>query len=585
MAINEFGDEIIEDVSLQLNEFGDPIVAAQRTLKPSTQATIAEREAFGQQLQRQAQASPIERGISVATDIGSMIGDLIMSNVRGVGALPEMLSQPQTIIPTALEGTRRAATDLGSFINSIVPVGKIVDSRGPMELIENTLGAVSSPFITPGSLGKVAGSNSLQELITNLMGTSPAVSAIQSLAPKTLTPEEIQRAFEESKAQQGIQDVRTQVDPRFSSAQPEVSEALGKDLPFLIPVKAVRATKGAALEADVGRSVRSAIKVSDAKIANQIEKVAPQEIGNIFARNPNADKAGAFPTEGFANEVRGAYEERGNLISELRAKSGAQFQAGDKLASMIEDRALRAEKAGLKEKGAELRKIAEEKRGSMQNINSLQDAVTEANRQSNIFSPKTSAQELADEIIAKEGGKLINEELGALAGEKGLMARKSWSNLKVINDQLQKRVNKLINSAPTQVQSVIGGSLNSIQGMGSLFAVLNGHIAAGLPPLVESMVRSFIKKAEKEAASSDAIITKMYDQLRKNPPPSTLGQPSVMPLNVGGTQQPLPQLKPFGPPHPTPQQVAVAQAAAENEALNQAMAKAIQPPPPLLRFP
>lgn len=529
MALNEFGDEIIEDVSLQLNEFGDPIVAAQRTLRPSTQQALAEREAFGQQLQRQAQASPIERGISGATDIGSMIGDLIMSNVRGVGALPEMLSQPQTIIPTALEGTRRAATDLGSFINSIVPVGKIVDSRGPRELIENTLGAVSSPFVTPGSLGKVAGSNSLQELITNLMGTSPAVSAIQSLAPKTLTPEEIQRAFEESKAQQGIQDVRTQVDPRFSSAQPEVSEALGKDLPFLLPVGVIRGAKGASLEADIGRSVRAAVKPPNAQIGARIQKAADDEMADIFNINRNADKA-AIPLEGFAQSVSSLRKSVGEQIGVLRAKVGTQSAAGDDIAAALEKRAASLERAGEPSGSVQfLRDRATDFKGKLTEIDDLQEAVTLANqRRSPFFSRARAAQDpmranvegIADNIIAEQGGTSINKALESVGGAEGSALRKKWSNLTAIEKQTLERVNKLINQAPAEVQGAFANAINSIQGMGGLLGVLQGYASASIP-LGNAVLRGFQKLAQKELKDSNALIQKTYDRLRKNPPTST----------------------------------------------------------------
>lgn len=471
-------------------------------LKQSTQENLANQEAARQAIIQREQLPATQKVLQAAGAIPGAIMDIGGKLISGIPQIPTVLGQPSTILPTLAESGRRIGMDIVQLGNMLIPKTR-------------------------------------QDIQSLAMGpTSGIINALADLAPRTPTESEITAELESAPLLGSPEELSMERESiAFEGANPALAESITQATELISPIKGVQSLKSAGKGlAAIPRKIRSAIKPSKQAVGQRIEKAAEDEFGEIFHRNPNADTVANTPIEGFANEVEGALKEAGEKISELRAKSGTVLNAGDQIADQIEAKAAALERAGNKEIAAELRAIGAEKRGAMTDINSLQDAVTLANRKSNILRPKTDAQGFADEIISKEGGSLINQELATVGGAEGATIRKKWSNLKVINDNLQERVNKIINSAPADAPPAFVQAISSVQGAASLFGVLNGY-ASALPGLVAEGFKKWAQAEAKNLKDSNKIIKGLYGDARKTPPP---GRPPALP-------PPIPQISPESP--------------------------------------
>lgn len=472
-------------------------------LKQSTQESLANQEAAKQAIIQREQRPATQKVMQAAGAIPGAIMDIGGKLLSGIPQIPTVLSQPQTILPTFAESGRRTGMDIVQLGNMLLPK--------------------TQKDIQALSIGPVA----------------QLINAISNLAPRTPTEAEITAELESAPLLGSPEELSMERESiAFEGANPALAESITQATELISPIKGVQSLKSAGKGlAAIPRKIRSAIKPSKGAVGKRIEKAAEDEFGEIFHRNPNADTVANTPIEGFANEVEGAFKEAGEKISELRAKSGTVLNAGDQIAEKIEAKAAALERAGNKEIADELRAIAAEKRGAMTDINSLQDAVTLANRKSNILRPKTDAQGFADEIISKEGGSLINQELATVGGAEGATIRKKWSNLKVINDNLQERVNKIINNAPADAQPLLLDTLASPEGVAGMFALVNGWTLSGAATLGIKGLQKWAKGEAKALKDSNKIIEGFYKDARKTPPP---GRPPALP-------PPIPQISPEAP--------------------------------------
>lgn len=460
--------------------------AAPRALRPSTQQTLSSQEAQRQAIIQEAQRGGLEKAISGALGIGKAIATPFIGIAQGVGSIPELVAAPERIPATVAESARRTGID-------IVQLGQMLsEASRPKSFTEGLFGPA----------GGIAG--------TIMRG----VGNLRSFTP---TEEQIAAELAKQPFQEAIGEERQQI--RFEGAEPKAAEGLTQLTEVISPIKGVKSLKAIPSGIKgIGKAVRTAVKPSKATVGVQLEKAAAEEVPEIFTRNPNADKVASTPFEGFANEVKSSFEEAGNKLSELRALSGATLNAGDTLADKILQKAVDLESAGQPRAVVEeMVNRAQDIRGKLTEINSLQEAVTIANRKPNILKPKTTAEGFVDEIISKEGGSLINKELEAVGGPEGAAARKKWANLKLLNDNVQERLNKIINSAPKDTPPAIIDALSTAQGAAGVFALLNGYIAAA-PGVIASGIKSWAKREAQALKNSDEIIRRKYEELRAKPP-------------------------------------------------------------------
>lgn len=474
-----------ESKAFVLSSLKAPTTGLSPEKRTALQQSQAQEAAARQAIIQEAQRGGLEKAISGALGLGKAVASPVVGIAKAIGSIPEVVADPSRIPATVGESARRAGID-------IVQLGQMLSELGRPK---------SATEIMAGPVGAVGGA--LFRGIGNLRSYTP-------------TEEQIAAELAKQPMQQAIGEERTKI--AFEGAEPAVAEGITQAFELISPIKGAQALKaGGKGLAAVPRNIRAAIKPPKGVIGKRIENAAEQEFSEIFHRNPNADTAANTPIEGFAIEVEGAFKEAGDRIKELRARSGTVLNAGDQIADKIEAKASSLERAGNKDIADELRTIAAQKRGTMTDVNSLQDAVTLANRKSNILRPKTDAQGFADEIISKEGGSLINKELEAVGGVEGAEIRKKWSNLKVINDNLQERVNKIINSAPADAPPAFVNAISSVQGAAGLFGVLNGY-ASALPGLVAEGFRKWAQREANALKNSNTIIERTYREARKTPP-------------------------------------------------------------------
>lgn len=496
--------ELADRIIAKYPEYRESITDLGGQLKQSTRENLARQEDARQAIIQREQRPASQKVLQAAGAIPGAVIDIGGKLLSGIPQIPTVLSQPSTILPTLAESGRRTGMDIVQLGNMLIPKTR-------------------------------------QDIQALAMGpAAQIVNALSNLAPRTPTEQEITAELESAPLLGSPQELAMERESiAFEGANPALAESLTQATELISPIKGVQSLKSAGKGlAAIPSKIRSAIKPSKAAVGKRIEKAAEEEFGEIFHRNPNADKVAGTAIEGFAAEVEGAFKEAGEKISELRSRSGTVLNAGDQIADKIEAKAAALERAGNKEIADELRAIGAEKRGAMTDINSLQDAVTLANRKSNILRPKTDAQGFADEIISKEGGSLINEELATVGGAEGAGIRKKWSNLKVINDNLQERVNKIINNAPADSPPAFVSAISSAQGAAGLFAVLNGY-ASAIPGLVAEGFKKWAQKEAKDLKNSDKIIQGLYKDARKTPPPIIQRPPALPP--------PIPQISPEAP--------------------------------------
>lgn len=474
-----------------------------RQLKPSTIQTLQEQKNLENQIQAESQKGAVQQALGNVAGIGKGLYGIIKAGLKGTGAIPELIENPSRIPATLGESSRRLGSDILGMLEHGI--------RNAPQTFVNVMSPENALF-------------------------GPAGLILDAIQPKTLNPQELQSKVEAIPEQEAQAAEREAV--RFKGAQPEVAEGIAQVAPLLVGAPEIKglASLGTASEgiiSKVPRMIRSSIKPSKGVIGSKIEKAASEEISDIFHSNPNADKIGTTPIEGFSNQVDNAYKTVGARIGELRNLSQTTLNAGDELASIMRKKAESLQKSGQPKVDIDgLLARADEVEGKMTDLNSLQDAVTSANRKPNILKPKSTAEGYADEIIAKEGGSLINKELESLGGPEGAQLRKKWSNLKLLKDNIDERVNKIINSAPAEARPVILETLASPEGIAGVFGLLHGWALPGAIVLGGKLIKNWAKNEVKNLKNSNSIIEKVYDNLRKSPPKITTSKPPVLPKEV-----------------------------------------------------
>ncbi len=467
-------------------------------LKQSTKDTLAEREAFGKQYTEEAQASPLSKIGSAAVGLGKGLISPVVAGVKAIPGALEIAQEPSRIIPTTLEGARRAGMDIGNLGASLAQMGpKLAASvaGGPIGMAQDVYGLLKS---------------------------------------RTPQDQEVQKAYEALNLKKAVEEERNKT--AFQGAQPEVAEAGAQIAPLLVGAgevkglaKGLMGAKAAAtdISAQFGRSIRSALKPSNANLASRVEKAGTDEFGEIFRANPNADKIGSMPMEGFHQTVKSLKNDVGDKISAIQQQIGEKFTAGDDLASALEKKADQFENAGESSSDIQyLRDRANDLKGKVTDINSLQTAVGNANiRTSPQFNTarmgqgaaRANVENVADRIIAEEGGSAINSAMESIGGPEAAGLRKQWSNLSNIEKSASDRVNKMINQAPAEAQSALMNTLTSPEGIVGVAALVHGW-AGGAIPVAVGAIKGWAKRAAKDLKDSNVIIENAYNRARSSPP-------------------------------------------------------------------
>lgn len=491
------------------------------TLSPARQASVQQganqESAARQAIIQEAQRGGLEKAISGVLGVGKALVSPVAGIAQGIGAIPELVADPSRIPATVAESARRTGID-------IVQLGQMLGQAAQPK------SATEAIF---GPAGGIAGT--IMRGIGNLRSFTPTEEAIQKELESRRLLGEGQIAFPEEVAAE-----RQAVS--FEGAEPSVAEALTQITELAPPIKGAQLLKaGGKGLAAVPRNIRSAIKPRNAQIGTRIEKAATEEIADIFHANPNADKLTEVPLEGFQQTVGSLRQQVGKEIGDLASQQQVPINAGDRISQRLLKEANDIEAAGGSiEDVAFLRQRASEMAGRAVDIDSTQRAVTNANQELTPFYQRSLAAQnpgranvsnIANKIIAQEGGAAINGVLEAIGGPRGAGLRKKWSNLVTLEREAGERVNKILNNAPPEIQSVAQTALTSLEGAAGLVGLVNGYIS-GVIPLITSASKSWARKAAKELKNSNAIISKTYDSLRKTPPPKAVVESPPIPQDI-----------------------------------------------------
>lgn len=508
-------------------------------LKESTKQTLAEREAFAKQYTEAAKRSLPEKAVELGLSTGKAAVVDPIAAILGA------------IIPTAKLGIDTLST---GDITPAAATGAEAARRIGLDVIN--LGKTAVP-----GLAQAIGESILRGKGNMLAGALP--TAISRLSPRTPTEEEIQQAFEALPAQQEMQKARTEVptaqtpligglEAAFEKANPKVAEGATQLAELAVPVgEAATAIKGSLKGvgqtiANAPRLLRTAIKPTKPVVGQKLEKALENQFYDIYQSNPMAHKEGAIPFEGFAQSVDNTLDNAAQQLTAARNAAGQPVNVGKTLSDRINTLADRVQARG--GKAAEVEAIRQRAREvqAINTVEGLQDAVTDAGRKVDWNSPKSRADDLVDKEIAVEGSKELNKLFENTQIPGGAQLRKNWSELKLIQEETSKQLNKIINKAPPAIKPLVVEALSSAKGIGGLIGLIHGY-GSGALALGSAAAEAFFKKASKELSNSNSIVENLYEGLGKNPP---VARPPIIP----------PARTPVVPPTPagpaiTPQQL------------------------------
>lgn len=501
MATDEFGGTIVEEP--QVDEFGGVRIGAipvQDEQEQLRQQVIAEsQKPLSQRLQERAML-PVNLVQGLLEDIFSLPANL------GAGSIalenePTLSGKLGLLAQSGLEGV----SSMGTGINQAI------------------LGAVEKA--RRGELSPI--------------GISP-----RDIFPQRLTEPEIARGVQALQTQQAVEALKEEgrLAPSVFAerASPELARA-GETLSLLAPIPGTQA--GRALAAGAVRRTAKAFTPATSEVAasrlirtainppkgfgSKVEKSTQESIGEIYQTNPNADKLGTMPIEGFKMSVDETFGRVGKEIGDDLSQQGIPVTTGDNIAAKINKEADQFERAGQSAEDIEyLRSRARDHAGKVDTIEATEYATTIANRKrSPLFknnaatanAQRADVENVVNEIIAQEGGKVLNNALESLKGERGAQLRKTWSNLKTIKDNLDKRVDDLINKAPPEIQPTLVQAALSPEGIIGVTALMSGF-PQGLAPLAAAAFRSWGKNSLKKLKDPNRQIERAYESLRRNPP-------------------------------------------------------------------
>lgn len=490
-------------------------------LKPSTQQTLAEQESFAKQFRAEAAKSLPEKSLGLAKSVATAgVVDPVMAIARAIVPTGEIAGQFASgdVAPAAstiAESGRRIGMDVLNLIRSGVPAAAALAT-------EATLRGKGSP----------------------LMGAIP--TALARLQSRTPTQEEITQAFEAQIANRPFEEARTQVpnaplalgmEAAFERANPQAAEALTQITELAVPVgETATAIKGALKGTaqtvkNAPRAIRSIIKPSNPRVGDKLETALENRFSDIYATNPEAHTTAATPFEGLGGSIDSTIDDVSEQLDVVRSAAGQTNEAGAVLAQKLRDRvdALRAS-GGKADDITALEQRATEIQG-ITTTKGLQDAVTEAGRKVDWNQPRTRVQEVADQIIHTEGGKELNKLFEQTNIPGGAEVRKKWGELRLIQEEYNNRLNKLINQAPKNVRPALFEALGSTKGLAGTIALLQGY-ASGAIALGVAGAETWIKKVAKDLKDPNIVIRNIYEDARVNPPTvkaAPVARPPVIP--------------------------------------------------------
>lgn len=541
------------------------------------QSNTPEFDQFRQQFIQQAQ-SPVAALPGQALDVAS---NLLSTVGGGIAAIPSAIDRrnaaagidglealiPYT--PRALTARGQATGDLlQSALEGLVQ-GSFDIARMPVQRVESLQNIiptiVQQNLPSPGSsvISNLSKAASLPQRLS-LPGLIAAELRAR-LTPRTPSEQEVSDAFQASNLEQALQQefnkgtlpqVLGEAQPGATEfvrafGQPEniaagaVARALG---PSALRAASSIPSRVEALTETIGqvgaqpspeRILRTALKPSDAKQAQRLETSTKNALPEIFHQNPLADQAGSMPIEGFQQAVSSAQKRVGNEIDSSLRSLNITVNGGDDIA-----RALNAEADTLARQGGSkdaidfLRGRATEMAGTNTTIDDLRGAVSSANlERTPLFqqawtqaAPKLAkAQNIANKAIAETGGKILNDALDNLKGDRGAQLRKSWSDLTNVENQANIRLNKILNNPPPEVRSLLGRTLSNLQGAAGAVGLIQGY-PSGIIPLLSSAFESLGKREQQLLRDTNTQITRAYEALRANPPERpAISAPPVIP--------------------------------------------------------
>lgn len=478
-----------------------PVSGSGATQDPALQQQDALRQQFVAQQQLPA-SEKIYQGLQGA---GSMIGALAQPLVelyKGGKALPDVLVSPETVLPTVAETGRQLggrAIDLARMVSPMTLADMII--RGP-----------ANALVSRG---------------------------LQSLKPRTPSENEIEEFLAQQQFEQELQ--KEFAKPSFEGANVDVAKGGATLAEIVAPTpKGIREIKaltgGVTPKSTIQRLFRASIKPK-AAVGERVELAAKNTLSDVFHANPNADKIAAIPFEGYAQTLKQLSVDTGKEMDAGLRQAGFAGNAGDEMAQEMLKRADGLDAAGRGDLAASLREAAALKAGKITTMEPLREATTLANREltpnfqraREMVNPKLAqAETIINQIIAKVGGDFENKALASLKGPDGLKLRKKWSDLNLLQQQADVRLNKLINSAPAELRNPVVEAVTSFEGAVGLVGLMNGF-KSGAIPLVTAMAKKWARSVEKQLQDSNSLITRAYNELRKNPPPRPSRTPPLLP--------------------------------------------------------
>lgn len=463
----------------------------------------------------------------------ALIGTIPSSSKPQAPASTGRLAEPRLTFPqlAALQVTTPLAGLIGSQLRGSPVTAIEAASEGALEEIGRAPGAIAEL----GVRGVLPPSAKLINTIGEAAGVIPKGTLEnlikQAVSPLNRAPQQISEALgiEQGPERAKFRDPNAAAVGELGSVifNPIGTQSKAGQIVGRVPGEIAKALTPTPTTVDAARLVREALKPSNAQTGKRVEKAAADSLEDIFVSNPYADKAGEMAIEGFANEVTKLRKSIGQEIGTISSQQKAPITTGEDIAIALNKRADQLEKAGQPAATvASLRNRANDFSGKEMQIGDIQEATTIANRQNSGFFKRTremaspllaDVDTMANQIIAEVGGKGINTVLGNLAGPRGVELRKQWSNLRTIEDQAEKRLNQLINSAPPETQSAVASALTSLEGLGGLVALGSG-LKSGIIPVIGAIAKKWSKNAEKILKDSNEKISKVYKQFRANPP-------------------------------------------------------------------
>lgn len=492
--------------------------AAFAALPPLARAPMAtsgrtpEQEALAQQFISQAQRPTLEKLVEGGLGLGKALVSPLISMAKGVGQIPTVINDPSTLIPTGGEVGRRVGMDITNLVRNFPQVAPYTTALGPL---------LGPPM--------------------------DIVRGVGNLASRTPSEQEVEAFVQGQPLEQALAEERAAV--RFPGANPELAEGITQAVETFSGAGALRgAISGVNIaKQSIPRIFRGALKPKP-QFGVRLEKAVENTLDDIYHANPNADKVGQMPIEGYQQTVSQVQRNVGQEIDSALTQQNIPLTAGDEIADALNAEANKLEKAGQPAQNVLiLRERANDFSGKLTDIDSTRTATTLANRELTPAYTRTremanplraQADTIANKIIAEKGGGILNKAIESIKGPAGLNLRKKWSDLTLLEKHASDRLNKIINDAPPDLQSTVVSTLSSLEGLGGLFALTQGYVS-GAGVLAIKGAKEWAKRTQRELKDSNSLITTAYEKLRASPPPPRTAPVAPVPAIIPPPQGPI----------------------------------------------